>query len=493
MIDTLAAPSVPAVLTVPPGAGPLLPESFLVGISDSGFQSEGGYNGPGQPENNWAAWERSGRAEVAGEANAFWTRYPEFFATAARAGANSYRTSVEWARVVPEQGAPDLAALDHYAEILASCRDHGLEPVVALHHFTHPSWLGPDFWLRDDAVERFAEWVELAVSKLAPHCSRWITINEINAYGIGSYLIGYFPPGRRFARRSYLRTIDAMLAAHVRAFEIIHRISPGAQVGTANYAFWSYDVDRVLIDVLSARDHGVPRDQVGRWLAQRRKEHHATVLSGLGRVDRLGDHLLHGALAVYMNIDAHLPRTLDAVYASPHERTLDVTQVNYYDPRLARYLRRPGRTSGGQRRWGPDPAHWEQVPAPQHLTAYLRANHEPGREVWILENGLCNPVVDGVAHPRPDGWERPDYFAAHLQAVLAARSEGIDVQAWFQWSVYDNYQWGEWECRFGLCRADHGPDGPRFHELDAMGADSVGALRHIVDALRAGDRSPLSR
>ena len=41
----------------------------------------------------------------------------------------------------------DQEALSRYADILAGCRDSGMEPVVTLHHFTHPAWLGPDPWL----------------------------------------------------------------------------------------------------------------------------------------------------------------------------------------------------------------------------------------------------------------------------------------------------------------------------------------------------------
>ena len=45
-------------------------------------------------------------------------------------------------------GAFDEAALDRYVEILALCAARGLEPMVTLHHFTHPVVLGEEFWLR---------------------------------------------------------------------------------------------------------------------------------------------------------------------------------------------------------------------------------------------------------------------------------------------------------------------------------------------------------
>ena len=44
----------------------------LWGVATSAYQSEGGFNGPGQPQTNWAAAERAGEvtpnAEIGNEA-----------------------------------------------------------------------------------------------------------------------------------------------------------------------------------------------------------------------------------------------------------------------------------------------------------------------------------------------------------------------------------------------------------------------------------------
>ena len=41
----------------------VLPDGFLFGVATAGFQIEGGYNGPGEPANNWVRWEAGGRIE----------------------------------------------------------------------------------------------------------------------------------------------------------------------------------------------------------------------------------------------------------------------------------------------------------------------------------------------------------------------------------------------------------------------------------------------
>jgi len=71
------------------------------------------------------------------------------------------------ARPARRAGRPpafDSAALDHYAKMFAECRRHGLEPVVTLHHFVHPAWLGSDPWLQPETPEIFAAYVRHAVA-----------------------------------------------------------------------------------------------------------------------------------------------------------------------------------------------------------------------------------------------------------------------------------------------------------------------------------------
>ena len=122
----------------------MVPDDFLFGVATAGFQVEGGFNGPGEPANNWLAWEQIGKVEASGGAVGFWERPEESLDRAAVLGCNSFRMGIEWARAVPEDGAIDRRALDRYASIARGCVDRGLEPLVTLHHFTHPAWLGEE-------------------------------------------------------------------------------------------------------------------------------------------------------------------------------------------------------------------------------------------------------------------------------------------------------------------------------------------------------------
>ena len=75
--------------------------------------------------------------------------------------------------------------------------DRGLEPIVTLHHFTHPAWLGEEFWLRPGSPDIFARHVARILPPLAPYCRRWVTINEPNIVTLMGWIEGACPPGRR--------------------------------------------------------------------------------------------------------------------------------------------------------------------------------------------------------------------------------------------------------------------------------------------------------
>lgn len=461
-----------------------LPAGFRFGVATSAFQTEGGLNGPGEPANDWLDWERSGRVEPSGRALSFWDRYEDHLDRAVAAGCDAFRLSVEWARCQPAEGANDEAAFDRYRAILAACHERGLRPTVCLHHFTHPRWLGPDFWLRLDSPERFATWVGAAVDRLAGECANWLTLNEINGYAVQAYVFGALPPGRFLAFGDLVRGLDHMLAAHVLAHAAIHDRQPDAVVSTDSHASSIYELDRMLQDILLGRSVGVDRRRLREWLDLRRTTHYGEL--GGTRADRF----LWRITGSILPLDQALPRAVAAVYDGPYHRPLDLVSLNYYDPVAADHLRVTGHRTAGGRTWAPVGRQWDMAVRPERLVTYLRMNAWSGLDIEISENGLCNRVRRGRAWPRADGWDRVRSLRAHLKAMAAALDEGIPVKGYFHWTLADCYEWGSYEPRFGLYGVDR-ERGCRWSDLDSMGGDAAGAYRRLAGALRAGDRSVL--
>lgn len=463
----------------------VLPDGFRFGVATAGFQVEGGFNGPGEPANNWVGWEGAGRVEPSGIAVDFWNRYEEHFDRARAIGCDAFRLSVEWARV--ERGPDDVddTALDRYGAILDACRERGMEPLVSLHHFTHPAWLGEDFWLSGDSPARFASWVERAASHLAPRCQLWVTINEINVLALGAYLLGAFPPGRVMALADVATAIDHLLTAHVRAYEVVHRIRPDAVVTTNNSTLSIYEIDRMLVDVLLARVEGTGRAELGPWIDERRRTWYARQ----GPPGAL-ESVLRRAADAYRGRFGSLGRAVDAVWKSPHERTLDVIGIDYYDPAAAHQVQLPGHRTAGGHVWHLGAEPWDDTVDPGGLVRYGEANAAPGLGLWVVENGMCNRVRRGRSYPRLDGWDRPRFLRRNLAAVADLVERGTPLGAYYHWTLLDNYEWGSYQPRFGIFGVDR-DRGLKVLDTDAMGRDAAGTFRRIVEGLRAGDRSVL--
>jgi beta-glucosidase len=489
----------------------LLGEGFAIGVATAGYQIEGGYNGDGEPANNWYFWERSGRVERSALACDFWCHPEEALDRAAAIGCTVFRLSVEWARLEPEAGRFDGAALDRYVEILELCATRGLEPMITLHHFTHPAFLGEEFWLRPGAPDLFARHVARVLPALAPHCRRWVTINEPNIVMLKGWIEGAHPPGRRAAFADAFCVLDNLLAAHVLAADAISAVQPDALVTCNPGASSIYELDRLLTDLLLLRSVGVPASDADLYIDERRALHDAAlppqhagefaIRRFFAAASRYGTNRGAGGGPLWSRLRSAVRRpaprrVLDVAVASPRTRSLGAIGFDWYDPVASHAFGRPGRRNAwGAHEWSPGRPLWDVLPDADGLRAWCRteAALHPALPLWVVENGMATRMVDGYPVPRRDGWDRPRFLREHFAALVAATEEDAPVTLYLHWSLVDNYEWGSYEPRFGLFGLDRNAASGaiRWLDTDAAGHDSAAAFAHIVSGVLRGDRSVL--
>lgn len=211
------------------------PNGFLWGASTAAHQVEGGNTSSDWWQREWGRLAGRAVEEPSGDAADSYHRYPDDMTLLAEAGLNAYRFSIEWARVEPERGFVSRAAIDHYRRMVAVARELGLEPVVTLHHFTHPAWFAHDGgWLRDAAVDEFRRYVEAALPVL-DDVRLVCTINEPNMVSVlADPAVGFpavgLPPG-------VPAVTERLIAAHRGAMETVRGAgkSGGWSVATQAY------------------------------------------------------------------------------------------------------------------------------------------------------------------------------------------------------------------------------------------------------------------
>ncbi|MDQ3623316.1 MAG: family 1 glycosylhydrolase [Verrucomicrobiota bacterium] len=486
-------------------------EEFLWGVATSAYQAEGGYNGPGQPQTNWAIAEERGDVAVCGAAADFWNRYEEDFARCRELGLNAFRLGIEWSRVQPARVAQasssragggsqagssragggsqagssrhpfDEAALEHYCAMLDSCQQHELEPVVTLHHFVHPAWLGLDPWLDPATPGLFAEYVRHTVEFMNERLARplrwFITINEPNMLVLNSYLGRQFPAGAGPGFGTMMPAYNQLLRAHIFAYNALHDLYAergwGAPlISINNYCSDLYWSDKLLLDLLCARERGAPRGQVGAHIC--RKAHEFAAAFAAARIP------LHKDLAYYFgaglkrfsnwlgfrHFDAsRFAPLLDTLYASPRERVLDYVGLDYYDPFIAHAFRWPvfwdhEFKNRSFRSWVLATItskwwDWRVLPRGLHFFCKHYAA-DFGRPLLIAENGMAlRRRPDNSGSRRRDRMTRSQFLRLHVHEVARIVDDDVPLAGYLHWSLFDNYEWGSYTPRFGLFTIDY--------------------------------------
>ena len=114
------------------------PDKFLWGCATAGHQVEGN----NLNSDLWAVEHlpESMFKEPSGDACDHYHLYPQDIAMLAELGFTTYRFSLEWSRIEPEEGFFSNAELDHYRRMLAACREHNLTTLLTYSHFSMPRW-----------------------------------------------------------------------------------------------------------------------------------------------------------------------------------------------------------------------------------------------------------------------------------------------------------------------------------------------------------------
>lgn len=492
-----------------------------LGVSTSAFQSEGGLDLERGPRTHWFDAQRRGEVEPIGAGVGLWRRFDEAAARCGALGLRRFRFTLEWARLRPDGPSLDRRALRGYASRIIALRRNGMEPIVTLHHFTHPRWMGGDLWLREDAPTRFAahaaeviEGLDDALESLGSPCvDRVLTLNEPNMLAVATYVAGVFPRGARaLAEGSPLgvvrawRALDAMLAGHCLAFEALaagraRRGRPPADVSLNLNLLDLHGLGAGIFDLLRSVEAGVSPRDLDRWLASRRASWHGSLFGDERESPRARFAASLDAAVVGLLPLSRLSRTTQALRRAARA-PLDHLAIDLYDPYSAQQLR-PASLVDALLSANPDALAravregvrladpWEWAPAPEALPRMIRAMGEGMRvlPVDVIECGMClrREEGEGCAEPRADGLTREGFLRVMLRSAIETRVvHGLPLRAWLYWTLVDNYELGRWAPRFGLWSAaddDGSTTTRRWGACDAAGEDASALLGMVSRAL----------
>jgi beta-glucosidase len=367
------------------------PQGFLWGAATAAHQVEGG-------NINSDAWllehvDGTIYSEPSGDACDHYHRYREDIALLASLGFRAYRFSIEWARVEPEEGEFSLAQLEHYRRMLAACHEHGIKPVVTLHHFTSPRWIAArGGWESAGTAPLFARYCERVANHLGDLIAIACTINELNL-GIVLQQSGFLHSDeaivgsrwRRAAARAIAvepemfssfpfcvrgRSRDVMLEAHRQAAQAL-RTACNCTVGMTVAMF---DL-QAMPAAEEVRDRAAAESQ---------------------------DIFLEAARADdFIGVQCYTRQRIGASGLLPPEPGAEYTQMGY--------------------------EFW-----PDAVQAAIRQANAVARvPIIVTESGVATE----------DDSRRIAYIEQVLNGVAQCLRDGIDVRGYFYWSLLDNFEW----------------------------------------------------
>jgi beta-glucosidase len=396
-----------------------LPDDFLLGCATAAHQVEGNL------DNDWTRMERDHPerikdGSVSGIACDHHARYREDLRQLADMHHNAHRFSIEWSRVEPREGAFDRDELTHYRDVVRTCRELGMEPVVTLQHFTLPAWLADKGGVASDEAPRlFARFAAVCAEVMGADVRWWITLNEPGVLAVFGYLYAEWPPLQP-SMRGFLLALAGMARMHAAGFTALHTV---------------------------ARAHG--------WDASVSVAHHERPLRPLNPRSPV-----HRAVAVLPNAIFNrwflracttgrlLPPVGHGEPVPGLRGSLDYLGLNFYCEERVRFNSHRPRELFAE----------NVVPAGLPLSAFGWTIDPAAlrRAVADLWQEFRLPILiteNGVADEHDE--LRPQFIVDHLGALCEAISEGADVRGYLHWTAMDNFEWAEgYSKRFGLLAVD---------------------------------------
>lgn len=370
------------------------PEGFIWGSATAGHQIEG----DNIHSDNWHKEIKHSYPALSGKACDHWRLYREDIDMIKELGHQGYRLSLNWARLEPEQGKHDQAALTQYIDMLSRLKERGIKTFVTISHGGNPQWFAElgEFGKRANLVH-FEKHVEWLVPKIKDYVDFWMVINEFNIGG-----------GDSVAAADYRANC---LVAHARGYHIIKKYSD-CPVSSAH--------------ALRACHPANPFDRFDRQFAE------------------LDDWLCNEFFFHAIRTGEIVFPYRDAEYIPELKDSLDYWAINYYCRRIisARKKKIDGDWYTATHTKMIDMNFYLEEFYPEGLSAGLmRLKDKP---VYITENGIsCDD----------DRW-RILKLAQDLAAMHDAIKNGVDLRGYLHWTLMDNYEWSSFVPRFGLVHVD---------------------------------------
>lgn len=440
------------------------PQDFFWGSAASGPQTEGRVAGDGKGENIWDYWYHKNPTSFFNQVgpdktSQVYTKYKEDIQLMKQVGHNSFRTSIQWSRLIPDGiGEVNEKAVQFYNDYIDELIANGIEPFINLYHFDMPMKLQEQGgWLNRQTVEAYVNYAKTCFELFGDRVKYWFTHNEPIVPVEGGYLYQFHYPAEVNIKHAVQVGYHEALASAL-AIQAYHQMNLGGQIGIILNLTPSYP-----------RDENNPADVKASQLAD--------AFFNRSFLDpAIKGEYPHDLIEVIKQLDL-LPARQDEDAAIFKENTIDFLGINYYQPRRIKAkedlskvdsnhpipddffdnYEMPGRKMNPYRGW--------EIYEKGIYDILINVRDNYGNiPCYISENGMG---VEGEERfINEEGQIEDDYriefVQNHLKYVHQAIQEGANCKGYHMWTCMDNWSWlNAYKNRYGFISVDLAHDGKR--------------------------------
>lgn len=396
------------------------PKNFLFGFGTSEYQISGAEN---CPASNWAHYEKQKNWRrqdclkfKSGKACDHWNLYKHDIALLKQFKVNSYRFSIEWSNIEPQEGVFNPEAIKHYHDLLDLLKENNITPFITLHHFTHPQWFEKKGGFEKKRnIPYFVRFCKKVFLEYKDKAKYWVTFNEPGVFVFQGYMRGVYPPGKTNPRTAGKVTRN-LLRSHIETYNALRLIQPNkqkAQIGIVHNItqFEPFNKNNKIEKTLTYYLNHTFFDAVLQFFVT--------------------DKFKFKVPLFFTDIDYEYPNA---------KSTLDFFGLNYYSHVLVNWKSgQPGYRDGEIA---------TDMPYGIYAEGLYRAINQAskiGVPIYITENGIADAKDD----------RREQFLKQYTYTLSKAIADGYDVRGYFYWSLLDNFEWDMgYEQKFGLFEVD---------------------------------------
>lgn len=428
-------------------------KDFYWGAACSGPQSEGSAGKQAE-----SIWEFDARrvpekyhAKVSNAvASDFYHNYREDIRLFRQVGLNSYRTSIQWSRVMNDrEGTLNPEGVQYYHDLLDELIAAGIEPFVCLFHFDMPMcWMEKGGFENRDTLDAFAQYAEFCFREYGSKVKYWSTFNEPVVIPEQGYLYQVHYPEVSDLKRAVQVAFNVQLASSL-AIARFKKLGAAGEIGVILNLTPSYppqnatqqDKDAAhLADLLFNRSYLDPSVK-GAY------------------PEELMDFLRQQNL-----MPSYQPEDIEVIRAN----TVDYLGVNYYTPRRVKQRVQPftGETTLPEQFFDTYTFEGQKINPYRGWEIYEQAMYDIALNIrdnygnikwYIAENGMGvegeELFLDKNGQVQDD--YRIDFIKDHLRHLHRGIAEGSNCFGYHLWCGFDSWSWrNAYKNRYGLIRVD---------------------------------------